>query len=461
MSSQQAPGAQQTQANAAKPSLTGVRIKQRKGQARATAKFEPEAFRDNLLTYLVSLPADATPDQILAKLVAAGAQLELLKYSDAFFELLICGGLLQPGGSYLDAAGDETKRSKIAILRTKGTGLGDADIGDEDQTLAGDQGDWKKEIRDLVDVLKRLIQRYKYLQKPLDENSLPSLIAYIAKWDPLTREKLAYATACFVTEGLASGKCLQSLWRDAVVKDEVGLTFLTEFIQFYLASPNPQTIESFALLFRKSGLDKLGLINVFPSQVRTTERLEEHFKKAELGGVVDWYLNSVRKVVREEMVGRLTEMMGGEEDTVEEMAEYVKAQQNETKIGEVDLLQAIWAAIMADVDWTAKPEQLEALALKNIKTYASLMEPFCTTAKAQVSLINTAQVYCYTETRIIKAFPQILKVLYNEDCISDQAIIYWAQKGASAQGKGHFVKAAEPLVKFLQAQDDDDEEDDE
>lgn len=49
------------------------------------------------------------------------------------------------------------------------------------------------------------------------------------------------------------------------------------------------------------------------------------------------------------------------------MAEYVKAQQNETKVGEVDLLQAIWAAIMADVDWTAKPEQLEALALKNIK----------------------------------------------------------------------------------------------
>ena len=169
-----------------------MRIKQRKGQARATAKFEPEgespivlrrtrlpfensrritsfhhqpsdrpatAFRDNLLTYLVSLPADATPDQILAKLVLAGSQLELLKYSDAFFELLICGGLLQPGGSYLDAAGDETKRSKIAILRTKGTGLGDADIGDEDQSLAGDQGDWKKEIRDLVDVLKRLIQR--------------------------------------------------------------------------------------------------------------------------------------------------------------------------------------------------------------------------------------------------------------------------------------------------------------
>jgi hypothetical protein len=51
----------------------------------------------------------------------------------------------------------------------------------------------------------------------------------------------------------------------------------------------------------------------------------------------------------------------------DQMLEYVKGQQNETKIGEVDLLQAIWAAIMADIDWTAKPEQLEALALKNIK----------------------------------------------------------------------------------------------
>jgi hypothetical protein len=117
------------------------------------------AFRDSLLTYLISLPSDATPDAILAKLVLAGSQLELLKYSDAFFEVLICGGLLQPGGSYLDAAGDETKRSKIAILRTRGTGLGDADIGDEDQTEEGNKGDWKKEIRDLVDVLKRLIQR--------------------------------------------------------------------------------------------------------------------------------------------------------------------------------------------------------------------------------------------------------------------------------------------------------------
>lgn len=47
----------------------------------------------------------------------------------------------------------------------------------------------------------------------------------------------------------------------------------------------------------------------------------------------------------------------------------------------------------------------------------------------------------------MKAFPNILKVLYNKDVISDQAILYWAQKGAKPQGKAQFLKATEPLVK--------------
>ena len=39
------------------------------------------------------------------------------------------------------------------------------------------------------------------------------------------------------------------------------------------------------------------------------------------------------------------------------------------------------------------------------------------------------------------------QTLYNKDCVSDQAIIYWYQKGAKMHGKQHFLKAAEPLVK--------------
>ena len=39
------------------------------------------------------------------------------------------------------------------------------------------------------------------------------------------------------------------------------------------------------------------------------------------------------------------------------------------------------------------------------------------------------------------------QVLYNKDCISDQAIIYWHQKGSKPQGRQHFLQATQPLVK--------------
>ena len=44
------------------------------------------------------------------------------------------------------------------------------------------------------------------------------------------------------------------------------------------------------------------------------------------------------------------------------------------------------------------------------QNFADILEPFCNGPKTEVALINTVQVYCYEDTRIIKAFPQVLKV---------------------------------------------------
>lgn len=176
-----APQPQQTQQQEQKPSLTGVRIKQRKRQVQASAKFEPEsessdscflptsclcyaliaprtiAFRDALLAHLNSLPPSPTVDQIVAKLVLAGSTLELLKYAEQFFEIYFTGGLLQPGGSFLDTA--EEKRTRICIFACNGAGIGvqPEDGVSEDEVPKGDQ--WKKEIRALVEALKKTIQR--------------------------------------------------------------------------------------------------------------------------------------------------------------------------------------------------------------------------------------------------------------------------------------------------------------
>lgn len=44
------------------------------------------------------------------------------------------------------------------------------------------------------------------------------------------------------------------------------------------------------------------------------------------------------------------------------------------------------------------------------QNFTDILEPFCNGPKTEVALINTVQVYSYEDTRIIKAFPQILKV---------------------------------------------------
>lgn len=48
---------------------------------------------------------------------------------------------------------------------------------------------------------------------------------------------------------------------------------------------------------------------------------------------------------------------------------------------------------------------------------------------------------------MLRTIATFLQVLYNKDCVSDQAIIYWHQKGSKPQGRQHFLKATEGLVK--------------
>ena len=61
--------------------------------------------------------------------------------------------------------------------------------------------------------------RYKYLQRPLEENSLPSLLQYIHRWTEAQREKFAVATGLMLVQGLAGGSCLLSLTKDHLVKN--------------------------------------------------------------------------------------------------------------------------------------------------------------------------------------------------------------------------------------------------
>ncbi|TCD64170.1 hypothetical protein EIP91_004483 [Steccherinum ochraceum] len=424
------------QQTAAKPSLQGVRIKARKGAVKAHAKHEPSIFRDQLYKHLETVqPGDF--DGYTNKLVQAGSTLEFLKYADALFEILLVGGLLQPGGSFID---DGAPLSPFSIVNAK-----------EPVDVA--------EIKQYVDVFNKLIRRYKYLQRPLEETSLPSLLQYINRWPDAQREKFAITAGLLLSQGLASASCLQSLTKDHLVKNDVSISVITIIFRSYM---NEQSMDHLATSLRKGGIKDLTAF--FPPNKRDDKALEEHFRSAGLGQVADWWTKRQFASLKENVMKSTKELLAHESSHAEIVAD-IKAKQAEQPLPDSELIQCIWQALVSSIEWSARQDQNEALALREITGFCDVLEPFCNGAKTEVALINVVQVYCYEDTRIIKAFPQILKASPQrgetslESCAELDSIIYWHQKGSKAQGRQHFLNATQPLVKFLQEQDSEDEDD--
>ncbi|KAI0000425.1 ARM repeat-containing protein [Russula vinacea] len=379
------------QQSTTKPSLQGVRIRTRKGAVKAHAKHEPTVFRDQVYKHLETVP-QGDYDAVANKLIQAGSTLEFLKYAEALFDILFVGGLLQPGGGYLDAEGPT---SPFSLFQIKGS------------------------ARSMT-----------YQEKPLEDNSLPTLLQYVNKREPEQRDRFAATIGLILAQGLASAACLQSLTKDHLVKNDLSVNVLTIILRVYVAEAS---MDHLAAALKKGGIKDL--ITFFPPNRRTNAVLDAHFRGAGLPQVADWWTRKQNAVVAA-----------------------VHAVVEERPLPEAELVASLWQGLMAQVDWSARPDQIEGLALREVSRFAPIIEPFCPGPKTEVALINAVQSYCYEDTRIMKAFPQILKVLYNKDCVSDQAIIYWHQKGSKPQGRQHFLKATEGLVKFLQEQDDSEEE---
>jgi hypothetical protein len=224
----------------------------------------------------------------------------------------------------------------------------------------------------MVEVFKRVIQRYKYLQKPLEENFLPDLLGYLGKWDQVARDKLAEAVALLVIELQISPRCLQSLAKDHVVKDGVALSFLTSFSKTYLAK---QTGDQLGSTIRRSGLKDI--LSVFPPQTRDRKTLEAHFKKEGLQPVNEWYAKLALGEVKEETISNVARMVGEDEENqqvgfvieaklIPQIIEQLTAQQSENPVPEADLCDWIWQGLMQTVDWTARADQLDSAVVAHL-----------------------------------------------------------------------------------------------
>ncbi|KDE04141.1 hypothetical protein MVLG_05432 [Microbotryum lychnidis-dioicae p1A1 Lamole] len=415
-----------------KPNLVGVRNKQRKGVQKAQAKFEPLAFRDQLIKHLESVP-ERDFDAVASKLDVLGNQLDYRKYEQQLFELLLVGGLLTPGGGFLD---DGAAKSTFSVT---GSAKEPVEVSD---------------VKSIVDVFNKLTRRYKYLQKGFEETALPSILQYSNKFSQIDQEKLAVATALFVAVGLVSASVVLSLKKDHLVKDGTSVRMLTSFLKAFLAT---ESIEQLSLALRKGGVTDLEAF--FPPSKQNATELSAHFKGAGLSGVVDFYIKQKAGKAKEDTLARLREYVSDEAD-YDEIMGYLEAVHKRGILSEPEFISIAWAGLTSGIDMGAKPELLPDLAVKEIKSFAPLLEPFTNKPATEVALINTIQIWCYENTKLMPAFAKILKVLYSLDVLSDQAIIYWHSKGSKTQARQHFLDAAGPLVNFLKEQEEEEDESD-
>ncbi|KAI9029009.1 armadillo-type protein [Phycomyces nitens] len=419
----------QTQTNTPKPALNGARIKQRKGVQKAQAKHEPEIFRDQVLKLLETAKPGNLED-ISLKLDAGGNTLEYRKYNDSLFEILITGGILEPGG----IINDDAERCPFSIF-------GCAD----DNTS----------IKNAVDVFNKLIRRYKYLTRSFEE-TLKNILQYINRWQPAENHKLAVATGYFVTIQLGSLSVLKVLFKDYLVKDGLSLEFATTVFRTILSV---QTIEQLGKSLINSGLDSK-LIELFPPNKREDECLVRHFEAEDMKPLVEFHQRNQKNSKKDELAYKLKEMLQSEAGVAEVIA-YVKQSSKDAGLVESEIIQIIWVAILSTLDLiNARPDQVEAQTFRALNEWSKLMEAFATSPKTEIVLLQKAQLTCYEDAKFTKFFRQIVQLLYKNDVLSDNAILYWADKAHKPQGKTMFIKQMEPFVQWLKDNEDSSEEED-
>jgi hypothetical protein len=113
------------------------------------------------------------------------------------------------------------------------------------------------------------------------------------------------------------------------------------------------------------------LLAFFPPNKRSTKILEEHFKDAGLPQVAEWWSKKQYAVLKDDLIKELKDFIEHEE-SADHIVATIKTRQDETPMPEADLIQCIWQGCMSNVDWSARPDQIEGLALREVGVSDSL-----------------------------------------------------------------------------------------
>ncbi|XP_008800962.1 basic leucine zipper and W2 domain-containing protein 2 [Phoenix dactylifera] len=406
-----------------KPTLGGTRIKTRKRNI--TAPLDPSAFADAVVQIYLDNAGDL---ELVAKSIES-SDLNFSRYGDTFFEVVFTGGRTQPG----TIKPDEGERHLYSVL---------------------DCEPKREAILPFVLYIQKILRRRPFLIKSL-ENVMRRFLQSLELFEENERKKLAIFTALTFSQklsGLPPESVVQPLLKDNLVAKGLVLSFITDFFKVYLIENN---LDDLILLLKRAKVED-NLLDFFPTAKRSTEGFSEHFTKEGLLSLVEYNEKKMFEVKLKEMKSALTTQIAEETD-ISEVIETVKQQVKDAKLPDIEVVRILWDVLMDAVQWSGKNQQQNAnAALRQVKTWAKLLNAFCTNGKLELELVYKVQIQCYEDAKLMKLFPEIIRSLYDLDVLAEDTILHWFRKGANPKGRQTFVKALEPFVKWLEEAEEED-----
>ncbi|KAH9368269.1 hypothetical protein HPB48_013466 [Haemaphysalis longicornis] len=428
-------------------------------------KYDPSGFRDAILQGFAEAGSDL--DAVHKFLDSAGSKLDYRRYGEVIFDILLAGGILAPGGTLIvepDAA--KPSQTDVCVFSAENN---------------------MEVLRSYAQLITKLIRRYKYLEKTLEEE-FKKVLMFLKGFSPENRQKLARVLAVLIAGGQVSAAVLQSALQDHLVKDGLALQCLLDVLQTWLdeRAPPPcgaccarpastrgscdalQPVGALGwhilVMWPHDVSQKKGVLGpstnreskrpphireFFPVSKRSPENFTATFKAHDISQLLDYQkaqeASSVKKDLQQQVSNQLKN-----EVPVKEIIQSVKEYMTKYSLPEHDVAVLLWMTQMSGMDWNKKEELVADQALKHLKQYTPLLEAFTTTPRAEVALLVKVQEFCYDNMNFMKVFQKIVILFYKTDVLSEDSILKWYKGAHSHKGKSIFLDQMKRFVEWLQ-----------
>jgi len=403
-----------------KPTLSGQRIKTRKRDEKE--KYDPIGFRDSVLAGFNEAGDDL--DSIYKYLDVAGSKLDYRRYGEALFDILIAGGLLAPGGSLVQDVPGKVCHTKTCLF--------------------GGPADSMEHLKGWEQVFTKLMRRYKYLEKMLEEE-MKKVLVYIKGFTESERVNLARITALWISSNSVPPAVLNSLINEHLVKDGLALDFL---LTVFVTWKQEKGASSLTTALRKAGIDS-SLPEFFPPNKRTEEHFKAVFEEKGLMEVLRYQKAQANQGVKKYLQKQLERDIA-ESKPVKEIVSSVKESAVKYNLQEYEIVTLVWNTVMSAVEWNKKEELVAEQALKHLRQYAPLLSAFAESPRSELALLVRVQEFCYENMNFMKVFQKVVLLFYKTDVVSEDTIIKWYKEGHSVKGKSVFLEQMSKFIEWLQ-----------